>query len=118
MEKVSHYICLSLDPAEIVTGCFHNLKSKNIFSCVSKILFSTENYKIVKKTGTLDGLELDIILTYYRPNETPSKLMRGYLYINKKEYEIKSACMYRSLQIGEWCYDNIQVIQPTHDIFE
>jgi hypothetical protein len=115
MEKVSHYICLSLDS---VTGCFHNLKSEHIFSCVSKILFSIENYVIVKKTGTINDLELDIILTYYISNETPRKFIRGYLYINEKEYEIKSVCMYRSLQIGEWCYDNIQVIQLNHDIFE
>jgi hypothetical protein len=123
MENFTHSIVLSWDPEESVppvTGCFHGLKSKNVFSCVSKILFANDDYTIVKKTGTLNNAELDIILTYYISKETPdkNKFVRGYLYVNKKENEIKSAYMYSSLQIGEWCYDNIQIVQLDTNIFE
>lgn len=123
MESFTHPIVLIWKSGESippVTGCFHGLKSKNVFSCSSKILFANENYKIVKKTGILKDLEIDIILTHYVPKENlnESKLVRGYVYINKKEYEIKSECMYCSLQIGEWCYDNIQIVQLNSYIFE
>jgi len=123
MESFTHSIVLSWDPEESVppvTGCFHGLKSKNVFSCASKILFANENYTIAKKTGTLKDIEIDVILTYYISKEYPheNKLVRGYLYINKKEHNIKSAYMYSSLQIGEWCYDNIQIVQLTTNIFE
>jgi len=125
MENVSHYICLTLDPKESDTynssnSCsFQNLKNKNIFSCVSKLIFSVENYTIIKKTGTINDVEINIILTYYisKENSRENKLLRGYLYVNEKEYEIKSTNMYRSLQINEWCYDNIQIIQLDVNIF-
>jgi hypothetical protein len=123
MESFTHHIVLSWDPEESVppaTGCFHGLKSENIFSCESKLLYSIENYKIIKKTGTLNDLKLDIILTYYISKENPheNKLLRGYLYVNKKEYEIKSSYTYCSLQIGKWCYDNIQIVKLDVNIFE
>jgi hypothetical protein len=123
MENFTHSIVLSWDPEESVppiTGCFHGLKSKNLFSCVSTILFSNENYTIVKKTGTLNDVELNIILTYYTSREKPHEngFIRGYLYVNKKEHKIKSAYVYSSLQIGEWCYDNIQIVQLDTNIFE
>jgi len=123
MESFTHFIVLSWDPEESVppiTGCFHGLKSKNLFPCVSTILFSNENYTIVKKTGKLNNAELDIILTNYISKETPhkNKLVRGYLYVNKKEHEIKSAYVYSSLQIGELCSDNIQIVQLGTNIFE
>jgi hypothetical protein len=123
MEKWSQYIVLSWDPEESVppaTGCFHGLKSENVFFCESKLLYSIDNYKIVNKTGTLNNVELDIILTHYISNENPheNKLLRGYLYINNKEYEIKSSYTYCSLQIGKWCYDNIQIVQLYANIFD
>jgi hypothetical protein len=121
MESFTHSIVLSWEPGESVppiTGCFHGLKSKNVYSCTSKLLFSNENYTIIKKTGTLNNVELDIILTYFVSKEisNKNKFIRGYLYINKKEYEIKSEYMYHSLQIGEWCYDNIQIVQLSTSI--
>jgi hypothetical protein len=123
MESFNHSIVLSWEADESVpplTGCFHGLKSNNVFYCVSKLLFANENYTIIKKTGTLNNVEIDIILTYYISKETPheNKLVRGHLYINKKEHEVKSEYMYCSLQIGEWCYDNIQIVQLNADIFQ
>ena len=123
MESFTHYIVLSWETEESVppiTGYFHGLKSKNLFSCVSTILFSNDDYTIVKKTGTLNDVELNIVLTYYTSRENPNEngFVRGYLYVNKKEHEVKSAYIYSSLQIGEWCYDNIQIVQLTSDIFE
>jgi len=123
MERFQHHIVLSWDPEESVppfTGVFHGLKSKNILLCNSILFFKNENYAIIKKTGNINDVELDIFLTYYTPEENngEDKLARGYLYTNKKEFEIKSAHIYSSLQIGEWCYDNIQIIQLNSNIFE
>jgi len=87
---------------------------------VSNILFTNRNYTIYKKTGIINGIDLDIILTYCVSKENPqeNKLIRGYLYMNKKEYEIKSSYIYCSLQIGQLAYDNIQIIQLDANIFE
>ena len=123
MESFNHPIVLSWEADESVpplTGCFHGLKGKNVFYCVSNLLFANENYTIVKKTGTLNNVEIDIILTHYAPKENnrETKLVRGHLYINKKEHVVKSAYTYCSLQIGEWCYDNIQIVQLNSNILK
>jgi hypothetical protein len=111
----SHFICLTLDPERIhpITECIHDLKTINIFACSSKILSSNENYTIIKKSGILNDMEVEFILKYNISNEYPyeKKMFCGKLYIEKKEYEIKSAIIYNSLQINESCYDNLQIIE-------
>jgi len=42
---------------------------------------------------------------------------RGVLYIDKKSYNIKFYGQYNSLQLGEWCYDNIGVVKLDSNIF-
>jgi hypothetical protein len=42
---------------------------------------------------------------------------RGVIYIDKKSYDIKNYTSYNSLQIEQWCYDNISVVKLDSNIF-
>jgi hypothetical protein len=105
------------DDIPVILGYSHSLKEKNLCTCVSTLLFENNNYSIVKKMVTLNDKEIDIFLTYYYDGST-EKFVRGFVYIDNKEYSIKFSAMYASLQIEQYCYDRIMLIQLDGAVFE
>ena len=43
--------------------------------------------------------------------------LRGFLYMDNKEYDIIDYNCYNSLQVERWCYDNIDCIRLGNNIF-
>lgn len=103
-----------------------DLQSKNVHLVESELIFNNNEYYIVHKK--LDNL--NIFITYKNIEENNedttedenkkkiySKFIRGYIYKDNRESNIKSFDLYSSLQIGEWAYDNIGIcsIEDTKD---
>ena len=103
-----------------------DLQSKNVHLVESELIFNNNKYYIVHKK--LDNF--NIFITYKNIEDTAedkdnnedkkknySKFIRGYIYKDNREYNIKSFYLYSSLQIGEWAYDNIGIcsIEDTKD---
>jgi hypothetical protein len=105
------------DDIPVILGYSHSLKEKNLCTGISTLLFENDNYSIVKKMVTLNDKEIDIFLTYFY-NGSKENFVRGFLYIDDKEYSIKFCAMYASLQIEQYCYDRIMLIQLDDTIFE
>jgi hypothetical protein len=105
------------DDIPVILGYSHGLKEKNLCTGISTLLFENDNYSIVKKVATLNDKEIDIFLTYYYDGST-EQFVRGFVYIDDKEYSIKFCAMYASLQIEQYCYDRIMLIQLDDTIFE
>ena len=95
-----------------------DLQSKNVHLVESELIFNNNEYYIVHKK--LDNL--NIFITYKNIEENNedttedenkkkiySKFIRGYIYKDNRESNIKSFDLYSSLQIGEWAYDNIGI---------
>lgn len=94
----------------IITATGHGLKEKNVFICNSELLVNIKNYYVTHKK--IIEKEMHIFLTYGNKN-----LIRGFLYFNGKECEIIDHRKYESLQIGEFCYGNINVIRLSENPF-
>ena len=92
----------------IVLAIGHNLKEKNIYICESNVILHTENNYIIHKKCD----KFDIFLTYCKEN-----LLRGFLYTKNSETEVLIASTFLSLQIEQFCYDNICVIKLSGDPF-
>lgn len=105
------------DDIPVILGYSHSLKEKNLCTGVSMLLFENDNYSIVKKVATLNDKEIDVFLTYFY-NGSKENFVRGFVYIDDKEYSIKFCAMYASLQIENYCYDRIMLIQLDDTIFE
>ena len=86
----------------------HNLQTKNVSSCSSKTILKKTTYFIKE----ISNMDYTAIITYtIDPIESQYIFERGFLYINNMEYPIKHISKYRSLQIENSCYDNINCIQ-------
>lgn len=128
-----HRLVFSYDSQEIIPtflGFGHGLKNENLAICTSTVCTKNEAYFVVKKTLNFKNKNIEIYLTFslVSPNNgeekeaiverTPSYgFKNGVLYIDKKSYNIKFYGQYNSLQIGEWCYDNIGVVKLESNIF-
>ena len=84
----------------------HNLKPANLFLCESELLMNIADYYIIHKRFMHGEKAINIFVTH-----SDKKLVRGFLYCNNKEYVINEHKTYASLQIGDWCYDNIAVVR-------
>lgn len=85
----------------IFTSIGHNLKEKNVFVCESAKIFKEGDYTVYY-SKTTEEKKINIIITY-----SSTGFLRGFLYVDKKEYPILDYKGYGGLQIQEWCYDNI-----------
>jgi hypothetical protein len=56
---------------------------------------------------------MKLIITYSKTG-----FIRGFLYIDEKEYPILDYRMYESLQIGSFCYGNIAVARVPNEFGE
>lgn len=104
------------DDIPVILGYSHSLKEKNLSSGKSTLLFENDTYSIVKKVAILNETEIDAFLTY-EYNGNIEKFVRGFVYIDDKEYSIKFSAMYASLQIEKYCYDRIMLIQVNDNVF-
>ena len=91
-----------------------------VYKCDSEIILETDNFFILKKSNfTLNNNNIIIIL-FFEKKDNPYKeiFIRGYIYYKNKEYKINNYLRYVSLQIGEFCYDNIRVCYLDKNIFD
>lgn len=119
MEQARHRIIFAnkTDDIPVILGYSHSLKEKNLCTGISTLLFENDNYSIVKKMATLNDKEIDVFLTYSF-NGSTENFVRGFVYIDDKEYSINFCAMYASLQIEQYCYDRIMLIQVDGSVFE
>ena len=110
----------------IIIGYGHELKHENLVKCTSKLSCKTDSFFVVKKTMDFKNKHIEMYLTYSlvtpkQEEENGEKsqygFSRGVIYIDNKTYNIKFYGQYNSLQIGEWCYDNIGVVKLESNIF-
>jgi hypothetical protein len=126
---IEHRLVFSYDPDEIIPiflGYGHGLKHENLVKCTSTISCKTDTFFVVKKTMEFKNKNIEIYLTFslVSPKDGEEReekpyygFTRGVLYIDKKSYNIKFYGQYNSLQVGEWCYDNIGVVKLESNIF-
>jgi hypothetical protein len=76
---------------------------EKVYSCESTLLHSDDNYSVYKKIITNDKNPISMFVTYN------GYFIRGHIYYDQTEYCIKKYSQYVSLQIGNWCYDNIAI---------
>lgn len=91
-------------PVICMVGC--NLKEKNLCTCMSKKTVKNGGYTIIREKAICQDKDVDIFLTY-----TDKGFVRGFLYVDGKEYPIVDYRVYASLQIEHYCYDNIAGIR-------
>ena len=80
--------------------------SDEILLCNSTIIMDLPNHYIVHKKCSETQCEL--FLTMMKTNDR-WEFVRGYLYQDGKEIAIKEYTMYKSIQMGEWCFDNLGI---------
>jgi len=121
-----HWLVFSYDCDEIIPtflGYGHGLKNENLVKCTSKISCKTDTFFVVKKNMAFKNKTIEMYLTYSLVDIKDEKekpqygFSRGVIYIDNKTYNIKFYGQYNSLQIGEWCYDNIGVVKLESNIF-
>jgi hypothetical protein len=93
-------------------GYGHNLKEHNVCKCESNLLFENNNFKIIYKKVFHKNKNIDIYITYNK-----NEFLRGFLYIDDKEYIVNDYNCYKSLQVEKYCYDNIDCIMLGSNIF-
>lgn len=99
------------DDFPVVLGRTFDLKEDNIRPSTTHVAMMAENhYTIHRKIEP----NIDIVLTF---SVHPYAFVRGYVYANDKEYQVVKTANYRSLQIGNFCYDNICAVQIDTNIF-
>lgn len=111
--KMQHRIVLSYGddehlPIIAMIGC--NLKEKNLCACVSKKSVKNGDYTIIHEALICQTKDIDTFITY-----KDKEFVRGFLYIDGKEYPILHCYTYASLQIEQYCYDNIAGIRLPDD---
>lgn len=121
-----HWLVFSYDPEEIIPsflGFGHGLKSENLVKCNSKLSCKTDTFYVSHKTMDFKNKHIEMYITFYlvTPEEEEENgyynFTRGVVYIDKKSYHIKNYTSYNSLQIGNWCHDNISVVKLDSNIF-
>ena len=111
MEAYQQNVVLTFDPDEyipVICAVGHNLKEKNLYKCTSTLLLNSTDYRIVHKKCE----KFDVFLTYFKNN-----LIRGFLYTDFGEFNVLMISTFASLQIENFCYDNIAVIKLTDNPF-
>jgi hypothetical protein len=88
----------------------HNLKPENTYTSIGNLIVNTKDYYVIHKRVTKGENVMDMILTH-----SENGFIRGFLYYDNKEFAISDHRTYVSLQIGEFCYDNISVIRMSEN---
>ena len=106
---MEHKIVLSYGDDEhmpVLLSIGHNLKEKNIFHCKSKKIIKSGPYEIVRTEMQREDKSIYLIITY-----TAEGFVRGFLYIEEKEYPILRYSVYSSMQIEKFAYDNMAIVR-------
>jgi len=93
-----------------------NLKTRNVCKCETQLVDNTDPLMIVSKKTTMDGKEINMKIIYNYTDDC-ARFKEGTLSIDGKEYPISMCATFSSLQIEEWCYDNIDVVRLPDNIF-
>lgn len=125
-----HWLVFSYDPEEIIPsflGFGHGLKSENLVKCNSKLSCKTDTFYVSHKTMDFKNKHIEMYITFSLVTSEEGEeeeengyyyFTRGVIYIDKKSYDIKNYTSYNSLQIDNWCHDNISVVKLDSNIFE
>jgi hypothetical protein len=118
-----HRIAFSFDNDEYlprIIGFGHNLKEENVCMCTSSIVEQTNERLIVRKNMNIHNNDIEIIVNY-------DLLVTGAQFVaasltmktgdKEKKYIIPYYNSYKSLQIGKYGYDNIDVVKLPCNIF-
>ena len=96
----------------------NDFKKKNIYKCTSNIIFENDSHIIIHKNINKDDNTINIFITYLKSSEWNMNLfLRGFLYKDNKEYEIRGMTVFSSLQIEDYCYDTISLCKIQNNIF-
>jgi len=110
------------DHFPVMLGWGHNLKEKNMCMCDSSITEQTDETIVVKKTMNIHDMDIEILIKYAvsfnDAGEKESKYSSAKLVAGNKEYNIPLYGSYLSLQIEQYCYDNIAVVRLPCNIFD
>jgi len=114
MERIV-FSCGDEEHLPIVTGYGHNLKLHNVCLCE---FFEKENNGLFRKLKMITNLNSKRIeITLIQCNDEGFwKFIEGCLSVSDKKIKIIDYKKYSSLQIEEWCYDNIHAIRLAQDI--
>jgi hypothetical protein len=85
----------------IFTSIGHNLKEKNVFLCEFEKIVIEGDYQVIRIKPT-EEKKINIIVTH-----SSTGFIRGFLYVDEKEYPVLDCKVYSSMQIENMCYDNI-----------
>jgi hypothetical protein len=99
----------------IFTSIGHNLKEKNLFFSESKTITQNGDYVIVISDlykDENDEKKMNTVITYCE-----TRFIRGFLYVNGKEYPMEDYRTYASQQIGNYCYDNLAAARLPDSFF-
>ena len=110
-----HRVIISFGEDEwlpVLVDIGHNLKHENTFLCESEMVMDNPDHYILHTVFMRNEKRCDIIITY-----SDKTLIRGFLYYNNKEFVVNDSRTYASLQVGEWCYDNITVVRLLENPF-
>uniref|UniRef100_A0A6C0JMC8 Uncharacterized protein n=1 Tax=viral metagenome TaxID=1070528 RepID=A0A6C0JMC8_9ZZZZ len=99
------------DDFPVILGKAFDFKEENVRRCNSTLVMEGENYYTVHRKVDKN---IDLLMTY---SISPFNFIRGYVYANGKEYNIVKTARYASLQIGNYCHDNVCVVQVDTNIF-
>jgi len=109
------------DHFPVLLGWGHNLKEKNMCFCDSSINEQTDEQIVVKKTMNIHDVDIEILIKYAfyfdDAGEKKSKYSSAKLIAVDKEYDIPLYGSYYSLQIEQYCYDNIHVVRLPCNVF-
>jgi hypothetical protein len=105
---MKHRIILSYGDNEYLpmfTSLGHNLKEKNMFFWESKHIIKNGEYSIVISDlykEESDEKKMNTVITY-----SDVGFVRGFLYVDGKEYPIEDYKAYANQQVEKFCYDNL-----------
>jgi len=92
---------------------FNGVKQKNQFYCEYKSPIKIGTFAFIHSTAIHQNKQLEFLVTHNN-----KKFVRGFLYIDGKEYPILEYNVYQSLQIENLCYDNIIAIRLSNEFAE
>jgi hypothetical protein len=115
-------IVFSFDNDEIMPtflGWGHGLKEENMcfFELISCVKTQDGTRKECLERALYKNKIVDMFLSFVLKNEYYI-LEKGVVKVDDKEYNIIDCRSYYSLQIGQYCYDNISVIKLPCNIFD
>jgi len=100
----------------IYTCVGSKLKTKNVCRSLSSVIEKTETVQVVEKKTLFNEKEIIVRVRYNIENDYYD-FLDGTLIMNETEHPVLLCRSFRSLQIEDWCYDNIDVVRLPNNIF-